>query len=193
MLQTRTHKQRQKLSIWTVEKRRKIGGKGCQKDSSRSGINMELKQQWQQQWHLGNGAYFVIIASSSHHLLLTELAANGLHGGSATDNVRLQIQILLKSWIFRVLWRNNCIHKLQPSFLSPINKSITKWRLSAPGIQELPLLAASSLMRLLPWLANPGNSAMSPHAQGKKGTHHNDIIYSVKTSQGREGTTQKLR
>ena len=52
MLQTRTHKQCQKLSIWTVKERRKIGAKGCQKDSSRSGINMELKQQWQQQWHL---------------------------------------------------------------------------------------------------------------------------------------------
>ena len=28
--------------------------------------------------HLGNGDYFVIIASSSHPLLLTEHAANGL-------------------------------------------------------------------------------------------------------------------
>ena len=28
--------------------------------------------------HVGNGDYFVIIASSSHPLLLTECAANGL-------------------------------------------------------------------------------------------------------------------
>ena len=48
--------------------------------------NRELKQprgQWQQKTshenkHLGNGDYFVIIAFSSHPLLLTEHAANGL-------------------------------------------------------------------------------------------------------------------
>ena len=33
--------------------------------------------------HLGNGDYFVIIVSSSHPLLLTEHAANGL--GSAVE------------------------------------------------------------------------------------------------------------
>ena len=36
-------------------------------------------------------------------------------------------------------------------------------------------------MRLLPWLANPGKPAMSPQAEGKKGTHHTDIIYTVET------------
>jgi len=36
-------------------------------------------------------------------------------------------------------------------------------------------------MRLLPWLANPDNPAMSPQAEGKKGTRHNDIIYIMET------------
>ena len=70
-----------------------------------------------------------------------------------------------------------------------INNSIAKWRLSAPDIQDLPLLAASSEMRLLPWLANPGNLAMSPprrREEGKKGTHRTDIIYTVETREGRE-------
>jgi len=48
-------------------------------------------------------------------------------------------------------------------------------------------------MRLLPWLANPGNPAMSPHAEGKEGTHHTDIVYiQWKKGKGRERTTQKL-
>jgi len=34
-------------------------------------------------------------------------------------------------------------------------------------------------MRLLPWLANSGNPAMSPYAKGKKGTPHIDIIYTM--------------
>ena len=65
-----------------------------------------------------------------------------------------------------------------------INNSISKWRLSAPDIQELPLLAASSKMRLLIWLANRGNPAMSPHAKGKKGTCYNDIVYTAKKREG---------
>ena len=40
-------------------------------------------------------------------------------------------------------------------------------------------------MRLLPGLANPGNPAMSPHAEGKKGTSHTDITYTVETREGR--------
>ena len=32
-------------------------------------------------------------------------------------------------------------------------------------------------MRLLPWLANSGNPAMSPSAQEKKRTHHTDVTY----------------
>ena len=34
-------------------------------------------------------------------------------------------------------------------------------------------------MRLLPWLANPGNPTMSPHTEGKKGTRHTDVVYTV--------------
>ena len=48
-------------------------------------------------------------------------------------------------------------------------------------------------MSLLPWLANAGNPAMSPYAEGKKGTCHTDIIYARETRKGRVGTTQKLR
>ena len=48
-------------------------------------------------------------------------------------------------------------------------------------------------MRLLPWLTNPGNPAMSPHAEGKKGTCYTDIIYTVETRKGGwVGTAQKL-
>jgi len=36
--------------------------------------------------------------------------------------------------------------------------------------------------RLLPWLANPGKPAMSPHAEGRAGTHH-----TVRTVEKREG------
>ena len=74
-----------------------------------------------------------------------------------------------------------------------INNSIIKWRLSAPDIQELPLLAASSKMRLLLWLANPGNPAISPHPEGTKGTCYNNIVYTVeKRESWGGGTTQKL-
>ena len=41
-------------------------------------------------------------------------------------------------------------------------------------------------MRLLPWLANRGKPAMSPHAEGKKGTRHTDIVYTVE-KRGRVG------
>jgi len=34
---------------------------------------------------------------------------------------------------------------------------------------------------MVPWLANPGNLAMRPHTEGKKGTHHTDIILAVET------------
>ena len=37
--------------------------------------------------HLGDGDYFVIIASSSHPLLLTEHAANGLVEGAVEVNI----------------------------------------------------------------------------------------------------------
>ena len=72
--------------------------------------------------------------------------------------------------------------------LRKVNNSIAKW--CALDIQELPLLAASFMLRLLPWVANPGNPAMSPHAEGKKGACHTDIIYiqwKKKTSVGRGG------
>ena len=39
-------------------------------------------------------------------------------------------------------------------------------------------------MRMLPWLATPGKPAMSPHAEGKKGTHDTDVIYMVETNTG---------
>jgi len=42
---------------------------------------------------------------------------------------------------------------------------------------------------MLPWLANPGNPAMSPHAEGKKtGTHHTDKTVERKrgTGEGRQ-------
>ena len=39
---------------------------------------------------------------------------------------------------------------------------------------------------------NPGNPAMSPYAEGKKGTFHTGIIYTVETRKGEGGTTQKL-
>ena len=32
---------------------------------------------------------------------------------------------------------------------------------------------------LLPWLGNPDNSAMSSHAEGRKGTRHTGIVYIV--------------
>ena len=52
-----------------------------------------------------------------------------------------------------------------------INNCIAKWRLSAWDIQELSLLAASSKMKTaLPWLANPGNPAISRHIG--KGNRH---------------------
>jgi len=49
-------------------------------------------------------------------------------------------------------------------------------------------------MRLLPWLANPGDPAMSPLAKGKKGTRHADKVIIIQLKQGRlgGGTTQKL-
>ena len=52
-------------------------------------------------------------------------------------------------------------------------------------------------MKLLPWLANPGNPAMSSHAEGKKGTRRTDTVYiQWKKGEGkrgeRRGTTQKL-
>ena len=48
-------------------------------------------------------------------------------------------------------------------------------------------MAASSLMRLLPWLANPANPATSPHADGKKATCHTDMIYTVEKREGGGG------
>ena len=36
--------------------------------------------------------------------------------------------------------------------------------------------------RLFPWLANPGNPAMSPHAEGRAGTCHTEL-----TVEKREG------
>ena len=45
-------------------------------------------------------------------------------------------------------------------------------------------------MRLLPWLANPGNPAMSPHTEGNKGTCHTGIIYTVESREGRGRTIQ---
>ena len=70
--------------------------------------------------------------------------------------------------------------------------SLFKWRLSVPDIQELPLLAASSQLRLLPWLTNPDNSAISTPAGGTMGTGHTDIVYTVEKKEGRGGTAQKL-
>ena len=55
---------------------------GPQPGKSREGFfieNRELKQQTSfENKRLGNGDYFVVIASSFHPLLLTEHAANGL-------------------------------------------------------------------------------------------------------------------
>ena len=36
----------------------------------------------------------------------------------------------------------------------------------------------------IPWLANPGKPAMSPHAEGRKGTHRTNIIYIVPKREG---------
>ena len=48
-------------------------------------------------------------------------------------------------------------------------------------------------MRLLPWLANPGNPALSPHTEGKKGTCHTDIVHTVeKMGKGRGEQSKKL-
>ena len=71
-----------------------------------------------------------------------------------------------------------------------IKISIAKWRLSTPNIQELPLLAVSSL-RLLSWLANPGNLAMSSHAEGKNGTWAVWYIQPKQARVGGGGATQK--
>ena len=47
--------------------------------------------------------------------------------------------------------------------------------------------------RLLPWLGNPGNPAMSPHAAGKKaGIRHTENISGKGEGRGREETTYKL-
>lgn len=45
---------------------------------------------------------------------------------------------------------------------------------------------------MLPWLATPGKRAMSPHAEGKKGTHDADVIYMVETKTGGGEKTHKL-
>ena len=53
-------------------------------------------------------------------------------------------------------------------------------------------MAASDLMRLLHWLANPSNRAMSTHTEGKR-TSQTDIIYTVERREGGGGAiTQKL-
>ena len=49
--------------------------------------------------------------------------------------------------------------------LTSLNNIVALWRLGARNILELPLLAASSKVRLHRWLAKPDNPAMSPHAQ----------------------------
>ena len=41
-------------------------------------MTMTIKTPFENIVHLGSGDYFVVIASFSHPLLLTELAANGL-------------------------------------------------------------------------------------------------------------------
>ena len=41
-------------------------------------------------------------------------------------------------------------------------------------------LLAYTIGSLLPWLANPGKPAMSPHAEGKTGTHHTEHLNSGK-------------
>ena len=46
-------------------------------DKDELDMNNRVRRQRQRK-HLGNGDYFVIIASFSHPLLLTEHAANGL-------------------------------------------------------------------------------------------------------------------
>ena len=76
------------------------------------------------------------------------------------------------------------------SYLQLITASL-KWRWSAPDIQELPLLTASSYMTLLPWLANPGNPAMSPHAEGNPSYWYN--IYSGNKGQRQNGATMNTR
>ena len=47
-------------------------------------------------------------------------------------------------------------------------------------------MAASYLMRLLHWLANPSNRAMSTHTEGKR-TSQTDIIYTVERREGGGG------
>ena len=50
--------------------------------------NRELKQQTSfENRRLGNGVYFVVIASSFHPLMLTEHAANGLGRGAVEVNI----------------------------------------------------------------------------------------------------------
>ena len=53
-----------------------------------------------------------------------------------------------------------------------INNCLAKWRL---GAWDLHYWQQAPRWRPLPWLANPGNPAMSPHAEGEKtGTRHTD-------------------
>ena len=54
--------------------------------------------------HFGNGDYFVIIVSSSHPLLLTGLAANGLVEAPFEINIEnKRFTVVCSSWKFRVL------------------------------------------------------------------------------------------
>ena len=55
------------------------------------------------------------------------------------------------------------------------------WVPRSPGAFSL---SSQLLHETAPWLANPGNPAMTPLLEGKKGTHHTDMIYTVETGGG---------
>ena len=62
------------------------------------------------------------------------------------------------------------------------------WCLRHPGAFTIGSLA-DPRRRLLPWVANPGNAAMSHHTKGKKaGTHHNEQDRGKREGRGWETT-----
>ena len=91
-----------------------------------------------------------------------------------------QSKLLLKLGlvIWKLLYNHRCfIHIIIIMWISdggifPLKASVTLWvshfcTCISSEIPELPPLPASSWMRLLPWLVNPGDPTMGPHAEGK--------------------------
>ena len=71
-----------------------------------------------------------------------------------------------------------------------VNNCLAKWRFWVPETsRSFHYWHPAPRWRLPPWLANPGNPAMSPHAEGKKtGTCHIDETVERKgrTGEGRQ-------